>query len=515
MQIRKIDNEGTFRSATPIFEDRTKRSPFLKAPIVDPRPSLFAFFCDLFRRGPNPFKASPMATEIDRRLKIEKRARLLGKFGNTSDNAATPLLASIHIALQRYWRSSVDRADTELDTLDGQLVMEKGHLENCRPKVIQANLDGQLRRIVDNVGPDIGPIAKECASSEYIIDKFRKQHNLSETTSWGKIVTRSDFTDLLGIMGVEFILNSLFFSASQKNGLIGGAGLAAQLSIAPLVLGAALGLSYQFMHPSSEGKGWLGKIGVPIFALAAIFYLLLLTLARYAGDKGDLEMFASASAAIRTEPFAGLFDLPALAYFFFSIAVIGAVFFKFVNSFGTFPGLWKRTVAATKSDQEFEAELSEILDATRKGTDGEVQRLDAVPDILQQTVVPIRELQMNFENVLDQYRNDVRDIRDSERLLVSVVATYVHSDSYGELSKGDGTYAAGHGDQMAHLDQRKGKFLADTNELLAWDEVSQASIDKCREAMITNGQTALKQVEETAKTLRLSHVEELARIKKI
>ena len=515
MQIRKIDKEGTFRSSTPIFEDRTNRTPYVKAPIVDPRPSLLAFFGDLFRRGPNPFKASPMASEIDRRLKIEKRARLIGKTGSTSDAAALPLLSSIHVALQRYWRSSVDRADTELDRLDGQLVMEKGHLENCRPKIIQANLDGQLRKIIDNVGPDIGPLAKDCASNEYILDKFRKQHDLPETTSWGKIVTRSDFTDLLGIMAVEFILNSLFFSASQKNGLIGGAGLAAQLSIAPLVLGAALGLSYQFMHLRSEGKGWLGKIGAPIFAFAGIFYLLLLTLARYAGDKGELEIFASASVEIKTEPFAGLFDLPALAYFFFSIAVIGAVFFKFINSFGTFPGLWKRTVAVAKSDQAFESELSEMMDATRHITDGEVQRLDAVPDILQQTVVPIKELQMNFENILDQYRNDVRDIRDSERLLVSVVATYVHSESYGELSKGDGNYTAGHADQMDHLDQRKSKFLNDADELLSWEEVSQSSIDKCREAMIANGQLALKGVEDTAKALRLYHVEELSRIREI
>jgi hypothetical protein len=514
-RIKKIDNKGAFSSSTPLFQDRTTRVRYEKTPIVNNRFSIFAFFSDLFRRGPNPFRASPMAAEIDRQYKIEKSARLIERARNFTSEQIASLMTRVHISLQRYWRSSVDRADAEMDKLDGHLIMEKGHLENCRPSSIKSALVSELNKILDNVNPDLGPIAKDCAQHESDLLKFRNLHGLQDHMSWGKDVNRSDFTQLLLIMLVEFVLNTLFFAGSQKSGLIGGAGLAAQLSIAPLALGAALGLCYQFTHPKSEGKGWIGKIFGPVIAGSAIYYLLLLTLARYAGDRGEIEIFSVAASEVQIHPFSGLLDLPALAYFFFSLAVMGAVFFKFINSFGVFPGLWKRTVAVKRSDAKFEGELLEMMDASRAKTDDEIQRLDVVPDIIQHTFVPIKELQMNFENVLDQYKNDIRDIRDAERLLVGVVGGYVPVNNYVEISQSDGNYAADHEQQIKHYDKRLHDFWQNADLLLNWDEVSQASIDKCREEMIEFSLSNLSGIEGRAKALRQDKADELKRVQAI
>src|ERR1700743_997423 len=82
MAIQKNERTGNYFVTYVPFVDRTNRKPFIKAPLVRQRSQFVQFFIDLFRGGPNPFLASPIATAVDRRLKVEKRAKALAGGGS-------------------------------------------------------------------------------------------------------------------------------------------------------------------------------------------------------------------------------------------------------------------------------------------------------------------------------------------------------------------------------------------------------------------------------------------------
>jgi hypothetical protein len=474
VMVVKRNEDGIHSVTILVPPDRTQREDYIKLPLVRPRNRIVAFFADLFRGSPNPFLASPIAAAIDRNIKVEKQARALPQ---GDGEAADALLTRVEASLDRYLRGSADKADSKLDRIDRQTDEEGHFLEACRPSAMRLALDGELDKIANDVNSELGPAATTLARRQIALDNFVHDNQVERTIWWGRPLTRQSIYLIVGITIFEFLLNTAFFSGSQRSGIIGG-----------------FGIAHQFSHPRAEGRGWYGRIGILLLALATLFYLLLLTLARLAGELGDTHMFATAADQILVRPFAGLLDLPALAYFFFSIAVIAGIFFKFIDTMGHYPRIRSHRLAVDKAEHDYEAIRFGLIEAARTRADEAIKALDAAPGIIQATLRAIKDLVMNFENVADQFVNDVKDIKDACRLLVGVVRQHagvplrqVEIDYDGELAK---------------MNERLQAFRARAARLHGWEEVSAAQIDRCRTDMSRLGKEKIAEIEAKCDSVR-------------
>lgn len=485
MTVKRHEDGGRYVSIL-IPPDRTKRQLYEKLPLVRTRNPFVGFIVDLFRGGPNPFLASPIATVIDRRLKIEKQARAT----STGDTAAAEALSmQADAALDRYLRGSVDEADQTLDQLDRQTDEEQDFLENCRPSAVKAGLEFKLDGILNDVNGQLGPAATTLARRQTMLNDFVQDNGIERTIWWGRPLTRQSIYLIISITAFEFLLNTAFFSGSQRSGIVGGAALALLLSITTIILGIAFGIAYQFSHPRAEGRGWFGKLGVVILIFSTIYYLLLLTLARLAGESGDTHMFSTAAEQILIRPFSGLLDVPALAYFFFSVAVIAGVFYKFIDTMGHFPRIRSHKLALDKAEEEFEDIRIGMIETARSYTEEGIRDLDALPSIIQVTVRAIKDLRMNYENVVDQFKNNVKDIRDAARLLAGVIRQRVGVEA------GTVVLPVEHEAAGTQIDARLAAFSQRSSKLQEWDEINPATVDKCRAEMAQLGKVKLGEVE--------------------
>jgi len=487
MWIKKNEATGGHSVSILIPPERDKRARFVKTPLLGARRGLWGFIVDLFRGGPNPFLASPVATDIDRRLKIEKQAKLNGN--GAGDEATDALAVRVDVALSGRWQESLARADAELDRLDRHLDEEEDFLENCRPRAIKANLEGRLGKILNDVSGELGPLATTEAKRRVALDHFMTDHRLERTTDWGKPLTAQSIYLMIGITIFEFILNTLFFSGTQRSGMIGGAGLAMLLSVVTIVLGVFFGIAFQNSGSSARGGGWFGRIGAVVLLFAMVFYLLLLTLARVAGEAGDTRMFATAAREVQAHPFSGLLDLPALAYCFFTIGVIGLVYSKFIGTMGHFPGLRGRRLGLDHAEKDFDEIKRGLVEASRGQVDQALDALEAAPGLIQMTTRAISELVMNYENVVDQLRSDMKDMRDASRLLIGVVHLHAGRREGAEPPTIDFE------SPIAEADARLARFKERAAKLEAWDEISAAMIEKCGEQMTAIGKEKLSEIE--------------------
>jgi hypothetical protein len=497
MALQRND-DGSHSVTILVPPDRTQREHYEKLPLVRQRNGLIGFILDLFRKAPNPFLASPIAAAVDRNLKLEKQARAAEK-GDT--HTAEALTTQIEAALDRYLRGSIDKADEKLDRLDQYILEEKDFLENCRPAAIRSSLDVEIEKIAADVNAELGPPATALARKQIALDNFVHDNQVERTIWWGRPITRQSIYLILGITLFEFILNTAFFSGSQRSGIIGGAALAMLLSITTIVLGVGFGIAYQFSHPKSEGRGWFGRIGILILLLGTLYYLLLLTLARLAGESGDIHMFATAANEIQVRPFSGLLDVPALAYFFFSIAVIAGVFYKFIDTMGHFPRIRSHRLAVDRAEHEFENIRLGIIDAARSRVDDSIKALDATPNIIQATIRAIGDLVMNYENVVDQFKNNVKDIKDASRLLAGVVRQHVGAGPQDVTIDYDGA--------VREMDKRLSDFRAKAATLQEWDEIHPATIDRCRAEMSESGKLRIGEIERRCEEVKEERHEDL------
>lgn len=485
MAIKKNVETGGYYVTYIASVDRSKRRDYQKLPIKRPRNGFIEFIANLFRREPYPFAASPIAAAIDRKIKVEKQVRIASKNGDPS--VGGPLAIQIDALLGFYLRESEKMADVELDRLDRYADEEENCLRECRPSEIEGQLESELEKIVNDINGELGTPATLLGRQQAALANFVEDNRLKRTIHWGKPVTRQSIYLLLGITAFEFVLNTAFFSGSQRSGVVGGAALAGLLSITTMILGVAFGLAFQFSNSRAEGRGWYGRAAIIPLAGGTLFYLLLLTLARIAGEAGDLKMFATAAREIQIHPFAGLLDLPALAYFFFSIAVIAGVFFKYIDTMGHFPRLRHRRLAADHAEEEVAAIRTGMTKVTKENVDEAQRALDAAPSLVEAAIVPIKSLLMNYENVTDQFRANVKDIQDAARTLASVVCRH--------LQLPEMTFTIDYAAALAAVESRLGEFRDRAKRLQEWEEVSQAAMDKCRRSMNALGATKLSEIE--------------------
>lgn len=480
MGIYKDSETGNYilKAATAVQKQRLTRKKYVKQNLEARRSGLIAWVINLLSFGVDPFKISPIASHVAKSSRLIKNCKS-ARFIDEKVDSSHLIYLGVREGLHLHLIDAETEADNSTDPLEQALLQEEAFLDECRPEKIKTGLEVALQRELDGLESVFSPLAKRAAEDKIHLDKFRSKHELSKTFYWGELFSTGNLGLMMGIVIFEFLLNSVFFAAANPLGLVGGAALALVLSIATIVLGIALGVAYQFNHPNSEGGGWNGKVLFAIVFLASLFYLLLLTLARLAGESGELQLFKSAAKAIQENPFSGLLDLPSFGYFLFSIGVIVYTAFKYVTIMGRFPGLRRRVIHAEQSEVALDEEVSAAGEHFRTTAEAQIEALDSLPFFIQDTVLAIKDIEMNYENVVDQLKNDCQTIASASRLLLSYVRSSTSSADVEINSFADVECV-----QLQHRNEFKLATLREkVGKLVARDEIQAGAVDKCRKAM--------------------------------
>jgi hypothetical protein len=496
MPIRKDAATGSHFISYLVPRRPSDRARYQPTPLAVRKPSFLDFLKGIFGGRTNPFLASPVAHCIDKEIKLEKDVRRESRTGG--DRALALFRNKMEPELRRYLHTAHGRADKVLDALDIETNEEETKLEECRPNAIREGLKGDLDEVLVDVEGYLGPPARRLHVATGERDQFMIDYGLdsSRRVHSGHRVDAKFLISLLLVTLFEFVLNTMFFSGSQRNGLIGGAALAMILSISTIFLGVCFGWSFQFADARADGNGWRGRAGIIVLSFATAFYLLLLTLARRAGDSGDLDMFGTAARQIQERPFAGILDLPALGYCFFSIGVITLVAWKFADTMGHFPRIRNHKLAVENAEREFEGVRVGMAEDLEAKIDAAVAKLDDVPSLVQARKLALKEILVDYENVVEQFYADVTEITDAQDLMVDFVRSY--SDAGDDLAAPDVSYDG----EVAYFRQRLSDFRQRIEALLKRADISEGVIDRCRTEMTNLGKRRRKELEHECDRLR-------------
>lgn len=488
MGLRKDPETGNYilTAAKAAQNNRSSRKKYVKHNLQPKRQGIIGWVLSLFSFFQDPFKSSPIASDIGRQTSLVKNCRLAHSSGENIDELHYAILP-IRDRLKAYLVDAETEADSYLDPLDTALNQEKAFLDECRPEKIRTRLETDLQREIDGLENVFGSLANKAAEDKIHLDNFRKMHSLPKTYYWGDIFTTGNIALIMGVVIFEFLMNSIFFAAANPLGLVGGAAQALVLSISTIIFGVFLGVAYQYNNVTAEGRGWIGKILFVVVPAATLFFLLLLTLARLAGEAGDLAMFKTAAREIQQHPFSGLLDLPSLGYFFFSVGVIAYTAFKYVSIMGRFPGLRRRVLHAEHSEIAYDAESSAAADHLRSMTEGQIEALDSLPLFIQDTLLSIKDIEMDFENVVDQLRNDCHFIGNASKLLNS----YARSKS-GNSDLEVNAFAENEcQSSIISHEQKLAELRNNVALLIGREEIQQETVDRCRKLMNANLQSSI------------------------
>ncbi len=501
--FRRNDSDGSYdliAGAADLEKLRRRRQSYEKTPLVRPRNAFLAFLENLFGGG-DPFAVSPIASEISREADLKKDLRHLARKNFDNEGIADlHLVTKINKALDAKIDDSRARTDGVLDTLNTDLNQEEAFLDKCRPEKMRADMIGKLKSETGKLRTKLSNEAKRDAEHHVDLYEFRGRNEIHRTEAWGKRVSTGLILGLIGVVTFEFILNMFFFSGTDPTGFVGASGTAMILALATIFLGCFFGIAYQYTHPRAPGGGWTGIIMLPFLLFAMGFYVLLLTLVRLAGEAGDLEPIRAAGDMMMTNPFQGLLNLPALAYFFFTVGIISLVAWKYVSINGRFPGLRDRHLAAIDSTQDFDDSVAEHVDNGHDITSKYIDILDCLPNFIQKTVLPIKVLVMSHENMVDQYRDDVRDIEDAGELLFG----FVHEE-LGRSGRKNARALRESNDlsnPAYHYDDRDQLFKERAETMIGRDMIKPEALESCRAAMQNDAAREIERMEAEAALLR-------------
>lgn len=463
---RLVENEGG------------KRKPFVKSPLKPRKHSFFDWLRSVFRFKRDPFRASPFASEIGLRERIES-ATGDAQARQEAAHRDLDVVEAVNTRLKDYSRRAFTAADAAADPLDNELLDQEHILNQCRPENLKNSLFTYFEERVASLKLGLMPFARDRANASQALSEFYETNRLSRNTYAGEDLTTSSILQIGAIVVFEFVLNTIFFAASNPLGMVGAASIAFLLSIGTIFLGIVAGWAFQMTHRNYHART-IGFVLMFICFLATSYYLLLLTNARLAGENGELKMFSAAAQMIQTHPFAGLLDLPSLAYCFFSIAVILGVAIKFLNVMGRFPGLKRLVTDARYSEEDFEDEVADIVtDSQEKGKKC-IEALDHLPAFVNGCRGAISDIMIDYENVKDQFVEDIEALKSAERVLFGFVR--------GQLGKADSAAtdlsAWGASDSVAAFEQRLREARDKGQALLNREGVTPGEIDRCRNEIL-------------------------------
>lgn len=463
---RLVENEGD------------KRKPFVKSPLKPRGRTFFDWLRSVFRFKRDPFRASPFAAEIGLRERTEV-ATEDAQTRQESVHGDLDVIVDVNARLKDYSRTASTSADAVADRLDNELLDQEHVLNQCRPENLKNSLFTFFEERVGSLKLGLLPFARDRANAAQALDEFYDSNRLSRNTYAGEDLTTGSILQIGAIVVFEFVLNTIFFAGSNPLGMVGAASIAFLLSIATILLGVWAGWSFQLTHRNFSARA-LGYVLMVLCALASAYYLLLLTNARLAGENGELKMFTAAAVMIQTHPFAGLLDLPSLAYCLFSIAVILGVAIKFVNVMGRFPGLKRHVSAKRYTEEDFEDELSDIVAESQEKGKKCIEALDHLPAFVNGCRGAVSDIMIDYENVRDQFAEDIDALRSSERVLFGFIKGRLKgvSTANNELS------AWGADESVNGFDSRLQEKQAMAQTLLNRDGVSPGEIDRCRNEIL-------------------------------
>ncbi len=463
---RLVENEGG------------KRKPFVKSPLKPRKHSFFDWLRSVFRFKRDPFRASPFASEIGLRERIELAT---GDAQARQDTVHRELdvVEAVNTRLKDYSRQAFTSADAAADPLDNELLDQEHVLNQCRPENLKNSLFTYFEERVASLKLGLMPFARDRANASQALGEFYETNRLSRNTYAGEDLTTGSILQIGAIVVFEFVLNTIFFAASNPLGMVGAASIAFLLSIGTIFLGVVAGWAFQMTHRNYHART-IGFVLMFICFMATSYYLLLLTNARLAGENGELKMFSAAAQMIQTHPFAGLLDLPSLAYCFFSIAVILGVAIKFLNVMGRFPGLKRLVTNARYTEEDFEDEVTDIVTDSQEKGKRCIEALDHLPAFVNGCRGSISDIMIDYENVKDQFVEDVDALRSGERVLFGFVR--------GQLGKGEAAATElsdwGANDSVATFEQRLREARDKGQALLNRDGISPDEIDRCRNEIL-------------------------------
>lgn len=456
-----------------------KRRPFVKSPLLPHRRSFFDWLRSVFRFKRDPFKASPFAAEIGLRERTEKSCEEARGREETASLEQETIVA-VNVRLKDYSKEAFDAADEVADRLDAELRDQENILNQCRPENLKSSLLTYFEERIGGLRLALAPFARDCASAAVSLQEFYEKNSLDRGTYWGKELSTGSIAAIGGIVVFEFVLNTIFFAGSNPLGLVGSASVAFLLSIGTIFLGVFAGVAFQLSHKNYSGR-IVGIVLMVVSGLASIYYLLLLTSARLAGENGELRIFSAAAEMIQSRPFAGLLDLPSLAYCFFSIAVILGVAIEFVMIMGRFPGLRRLYLNARYAEEDFEDEQADLItDSQEKGKKC-IEALDHLPAFINGCRSTIGDILIDYANVRDQFVGDIGALKSAETILFG----YVKGRLNGSGLTNDALSDWGAAEATSNFERRLDDAQALGQTLLARDGIRPEEIDSCREDVLT------------------------------
>lgn len=475
---QRADTGEHFISAPKV---RSSRQRYEKTPLVARKDGFFAAIADFFRRDGRPFAASALADRIDRGLRVARRIMRL-KLPCSPDST---LFTGVSDQLRQHYIAAYTRADNELDLIDDSLKQEEAWLNEARPREILSELGSKLEALRVKLHTELLPLADALVSASISLERFRNTHSLSEEEHWGKRLDMAMFGQVGVLLLLEFAANSIFQSDTQKTGLIGGVLIALLTSLATIILGVMFGISFQRVRKSGvDGRG----LGIGLAALSFVLTFIFvssLSLIRIAGESGDIHPLETARQQLMADPLAGIramLDLPAFAYTLCICALIAAVARKYLQYFGSFPGLRKWVLGFENAESDFDDQYADDLDDLKDIAQEHSDKLEQAPVFIVHCKVPIQTLIADHENVVDQHLNDVADVRGAGRLFSAFFLEQGDGEKLSADLPGKDDEAVAE-TNLNKLADRHAKFALKADELCAREDVSEETVTSARDEL--------------------------------
>lgn len=480
MAIHKnADGDGHFIRIT-ATKDRSNRKPYQRKVLDRPRAGFWASLLAIFGRFPSVLDSSNLTANFDRETMLSKRVRFAERKGLALADAKT-LIAKVQAYLHECFVTIFDTADTSLDQLKVYLDEEKQWLEETRPAEIKAQLIAKLDSIIREIPIRMSSCAEAVLKKSIALTIFHEQYERSERDNWGKPLDLEMFGQLGVLVIVEFVANAVFQSSTQESALLGGAVLALFTSLVTIILGFLFGCGVQFSKTLAWGKGWVGFALAVLGGLLGFLFLSELALERSAADAGLMDATKFASDALMQNPLAGLaamLDLPTFSYTICLIALIAAVARKYVVYYGNFPGHRKKMLEyiAVRDERDHLYQI-EVL-AAQTVIAEQMAKLEAAPAFIRDCKAPIERLVADFDNVVQQYENEAGEIERAGEVFDRFMADHSALEPPEILKSMDAVCDKLKNLNWQEVTQRQSQFSSNATELLDWEEVSQATIDK-------------------------------------
>jgi hypothetical protein len=389
---------------------------FAVKPLRRRRLSVYDWIWSTFLRGRDPFRASPFASEIGIRERIEKAAMQA-----TEDSDARSVFIAIETRLKDYAEDAKVNATRLADILSEELTDTGEVLSRLDTDDLERE---SLRRLNDNKSnaeSRVNQSARASARALLDLEDFYQATGLPRNSYAGRKSTTGTWILAGGILVGEFFLNASFFAEILEDGLVGGAAFAAMNAVVTILFGVFAGRSFQMIHPLYQKR----PLGLGLMAAAILlttFYLLLLTNVRRAASSGALNPFTEGPRMLLSSPLSGLLDMYSFVYTLFSVAVISWVAYEFYQLNGHFPDHKRHIDDEQQRRADVVDEITDCKSAWRECGESVLTDIKLFLASLGACEAALENSQSILERTEEQFKADIERLVEAESILTNFVA---------------------------------------------------------------------------------------------